>query len=163
MSKADLVRLLLWFLSAPANPSAGPICSVSKELATVAQPRADAPVDDTTPGCEDSPDPASMSSPAHQASTPPPPVLPMSDIPAAGTPIRFPFFNLTISPKHKKHDHSPNSTLNDQGGKRASTETMEADTSSECIFSSTQPEPDNRAQPGTSHSSDHPELIKLPL
>ena len=39
MNQADLVRLLPCFLSIAANPSAGPICSVSEALTTVVQPR----------------------------------------------------------------------------------------------------------------------------
>ena len=52
----------------------------------------------------------------------------------------------------------------DQGGNRAHAKTMEANASSEHISSSAQPEPNNRAQPGTSCSSDHPgtKLIDLP-
>ena len=55
----------------------------------------------------------------------------MLNILAASIPIRFPFFKINIGPKHKKLDHSPNSAPDDQGGKRAGTETMEADTSLE--------------------------------
>ena len=40
---------------------------------------------------------------------------------------------------------------------------MEVNASSEHIFSSTQPEPDNVAQAGTSQSSDHPETELLDL
>ena len=48
MSQANSVRLLHWFLSAAANPSAGPNHSVSEALATVIQPRVDAPADYNT-------------------------------------------------------------------------------------------------------------------
>ena len=136
---------------------------MSEALATVMQPRMDAPADSTTSGFEGSLAPLSMCSPVYQASTPPRPVLPVLDILAAGIPIGLPFFKLTIVPKHKKWDFSPNSALNDQNGKRALAETMKANTSSEHILSFAQPEPDNGAQPGTSCSSDHPgpKLINL--
>ena len=49
MSQVDLVRLLNWFLSITANPGTGPVCSVSKALIKVTQPRADASAGDTTP------------------------------------------------------------------------------------------------------------------
>ena len=163
MSQADLVRLLPWFLSATANPSAGPICSISEAFTTFMQSRADVPADNTTPGFEGSPAPASMNSPVCQASSLPPPVLLMSDIPAAGIPIGNTIFKLTISPKCKKWDCSPSSTLNDQGDKGACAETAEADASGEHMFSSTQPEPDNGAWSGTSCSSDHPETKIIDL
>ena len=54
-----------WVLSAAANSSGSPICSVSEALTTVVQPRADAPTDDTTPAFEGTTVPASMSSLAH--------------------------------------------------------------------------------------------------
>ena len=139
MSQANLVRLFPWFLSATANPSAGPICSVSEALATVMQPRMDAPADNTTSGFEGYLAPVSMCSPVYQASTPPPLVLPVLDILAAGIPIGLPFFKLAIGPKHKKWDFSPNRALSDQNGKRTLAETMEANTSSEHILSFAQP------------------------
>ena len=48
MSQADWVRLLPWFLCATAHPGTGPLHYVSEALTTVMQPKADAPVDDTT-------------------------------------------------------------------------------------------------------------------
>ena len=49
------------------------------------------------------------------------------------------------------------------GWQKGPPQTMEVDASNECIFSSSQPEPSNRAWPGTNHSSNHPEpkLINL--
>ena len=129
ISQAHLVRLLPWFLSATTSPGAGPVCSVIEALTTVMQPKADASVYNTTWEFKGSTAPASMSSPACQANTPPPPDLPMLDILVACTPIGSPLFKLAISPEHKKQNCSPDSTLDDQGGKRDHPETTEVDAS----------------------------------
>ena len=173
VSQANSVRLLPWFLSTATNPCAVLIHSVSETHTTVMQPGADAPADDTTPEFESSEALESTGSPVCQASTPPPPALPIPDIPATGTPVGFPFFMLTINPKHKKWDCSPDSTHDDQCAKRAHTGSEEANISSGCSTPPVQPEFGNRVQPkirntetvpAASHSFDLPEpgLIDVP-
>ena len=151
MSQADLVRLLPWFLSIVASSSAGPKCSVSEALAAIMQPRADAPMEDTTPEFEGTTALVSISSPTHWASTLSTLVLPMLDIP-----VRHLFFMLAIGPKHKKWDHSPRTTPEGQSRKRAYAGTEEASISSRHSTP--------LIQPGTSHSPDQPEpkLSDLP-
>ena len=108
MSQDNSARLLPWFLSTAANPSAGAIHSLSEAHAIVVQTRAGAPANDTTPKFKGSQAPIVMSSPTHPGSTPPPLVLSMSDIPAAITPVGQSFFMLPVSPKHKKWGHFAN-------------------------------------------------------
>ena len=155
MDQANSVRLLPWFLSTVANPEAGPVHSLREALTTVVHLRMDAPAGNTAPQFKSSQAPPSTSSPVHLVSTLPPLALPVLDIPAAGTLVGHPFFVLTIDPRHKKQDHSPDGTPNDWCGKRAHAETTGANASSKCIFSSTQPKTNNGAQAGTSSSSDH--------
>ena len=88
-SQADLVKLLPWFLSNADISSADPTCSVSEALTSI-----------TMWQFEGTASPASMSSPACRVSTPPP-VLFVSDIQAAGTPVWQPFFALAPGLKHK--------------------------------------------------------------
>ena len=109
------------------------------------QPRVDAPAGDTIPGFEGSPAPVPMSSPASQASTLPPPMLPMSDIPVVGTPARQQFFALTVSLEHKKQGHPTDDAADDHMGKRADSGTEEAN---EVRSSET--------APASRHSSDQP-------
>ena len=71
----------------------------------------------------------------------------MSDISTATTSVGIQFFMLTINPKHKKWDCSPNSAPNDQHGKRAHVRTKEANISSRCSTPPAQPEFSNRVQP----------------
>ena len=143
MNQAIWLWLLPRFISTTANPSTGPVWSVSEALTSVMQPRADAPADNTTPGFKGSLTPASMSIPVTWAS----PVLPMSDIPVVGTPVKQSFFMLTVSLKHKKWDHPTDNAPNDHGHKRAHSATKEANEvrSSETALAS-------------SHSSNQPAL-----
>ena len=133
MSQANLVGLLPWFLSTAAKSGVGPACSVSEALTAILHPRVDAPMDDTTLELEDTTVQASMSSPTHPVSTPPP-ALPTSDIPATGTPVGHLFFALTLSLKYKKWDCSSNNTPESQSSKRACTGTEEGSISSECCL-----------------------------
>ena len=70
-----------------------------------------------------------MSSPACQASTPPP-AVPVPDILAAGTPVGQLFFALTLCLKHKKWDCSPCSAPEGHSYQRACTGTEEGSISS---------------------------------
>ena len=75
-----------------------------------------------------------LTSPSHHEQpspgTQPLPVLPMLDIPLIGTPpiwcspVRF-----IINPHHRKQDHCPSGTPDNQPGKRAYAETSEANVS----------------------------------
>ena len=108
----------------------------------------------------------SMSSPAHQASTLPPTVLPMSDIQASTTPVMFPTFMFTVSPKLQKCAHSPNSAPNDQCGKRAQAGTKREPTSAvgtafhlsnpSLTMQSSLKTRNSKTTLAASHSSDHP-------
>ena len=118
MSQANLVKLLWWFLSATAKSGAGPTHSVNEALTAI-----------ITLGLEGTTAPASISSPAHHVSTRPP-FLPASDIPAVGTPIKHPFFALTLSLKHKQWECSPGSRPEGQSGKKAHAGTKEGSISS---------------------------------
>ena len=144
VSQANSVRLLPWFLSATAKSGADPACSVSEVLTAV-----------TTSELKGTTSLVSTSSPAHRVSTSPL-VLPALDILATGTPVGHSFFTPTLSLKHKKWDHSPGSTPEDQSGKRAHTGKEEGNVSSGC---STLPN-----QPVASHSpkKSEPELVNLP-
>ena len=130
MSQANSVRLLPWFLPTTAKSSAGPVHSVSEALTTIMQPRADTPMDDTTPELKGTTALACTSSPAYWVSTPPP-VLPVPDILATGTPVGLPFL-LALSLKHKTWDHFPGSTPEGQSSKRAHAGTEEGSISSGC-------------------------------
>ena len=131
-------------------------------MTTVMQPEADAPADNITTEFEGSLTPASISNPAHQASAQPPPILPISDMPTTGTPAGFPFSMLAFNPKHKKWDHSPDSTPNDQCGKRAHIETKEANISSGQSTSPIQPEFGNGVKPKTRSSETVPAASHSP-
>ena len=116
----DSVRLLTWFFFATANPGAAPTCSMGEVLVTAVQPRAEAFVDNTTPGLKSShaplsaASPVSTSNPAHQAYTLPSLALPMSKTEAPGSPAGFSCLRLIISSKPKKCDHSSDSISDDQ-------------------------------------------------
>ena len=97
----------------------------------------------------------------------------MSDIQASSTAVKIPTLMLTIGPKLPKHTHSPNTTPDDQHGKRAHAGTKRANISNKHGLPPIQPKSDNAAQPKTrssktapaaSYSSDYPEpeLINLP-
>ena len=98
---------------------------MGKLLTTAVQPRADVFANSTTPGLESShaslsvDSPVLTSSPVLWAYTPPPPALPMSDIKASDTQVRFSSLTLIISTKPKKCDHSSDSASDDQHDKRA--------------------------------------------
>ena len=98
---------------------------------------------------------ALTSIPACRASTLPPVPL-ASDILAAGTPVRQPFFTLTFALKCKEQDCSHGSTPGDQSGKRAHAGTEKGSISSGHSTLS--------IQLVTSHSPKQlePELINLP-
>ena len=90
----------------------------------------------------------------------------MSDILATSTPVRFPFFMLTINPKHKKWNHSSDSAPDDLHGKRAHAKIKESNVSSRCSTSTVQPEARSGETVLTaSHSFNLPEpkLIDLPF
>ena len=70
----------------------------------------DAPADDTTLEFEGSQAPGSISSPVHQASTPPPQVLPMSDISAASITISSHFQTYHWSQTQEVGPHSQQCT-----------------------------------------------------
>ena len=133
-----------WFLSATATSGTGPACSMSEALTAI-----------TSPELEGATAQVSISSPACRVSTPPP-VLPISDIPATSTPVGQPFFTLTLSLKHKKWDCSPSSTPEGQSGKRANTGTEEGCVSSGC---STLP---NQLVASHSPKQLEPEFVNLP-
>ena len=157
MSPANSVKLLTWLLSTAENPCAVPTCSVGEVLAATMQPLVKVPPNDSAPGSKNPPTfllvapSVQASSPVLQACILLPLALPMSDIKASGTPARLPSLTLAIGPKLKKHDHSPNSTFNDQHDKRAHARTGEAHEhiyiNSGCSLLPVQPESDNRVQP----------------
>ena len=140
MTQANLLRCLPWFLSVMSG--AGPTHSLSKALIVI-----------TILELKGTTAPASMSSSVHQVSTLPS-VLPISDIPAANTPVGHPFFTVALSLKHKKQDLSPGSTPEDLSDNRAHTGTEEGSISSGY---STPP-----IQPVASHNPEQlePELFK---
>ena len=121
---ADLVRLLTCFYSTADNPGTGPTHSLGEVLTAAMQLEAEAFADDTTPVFERSHAPLPVASginkqPTCQAHTPPPPTLPMSDIKASGTLVRFSSLTLIMSTKPMKCDCSSYSVSNSQHDKRA--------------------------------------------
>ena len=119
------MRLFTSFFSTANSPGVVVTSSVDDALTAAVQPRMEGFTDDTTPGYESShaplstASPASPSSPVPQAYTPPPLALPMSDIHASGTPVRFSSLMLIVSTQSRKCDHSPDSVSDDQCDKRA--------------------------------------------
>ena len=91
MGQVNLVRVPPWFLSIATKPRVDLICPVMQQ-------RVDASVADTTPEIKGSQAPTSTSSPDYWANTLPPPVLPMSGIPTASTPVGQPFLALKLLP-----------------------------------------------------------------
>ena len=91
---------------------------MSETLATAMQLRVEA-FADITLGLESSHPPQSAASPvptstpAPQAHTPPPLVLPMANVEASGTPVRFCSLTLIIGTTPNKHDCSSNSVSDD--------------------------------------------------
>ena len=125
VAPVDLVRLLTWFFSTTDNPGAAPTHSKGGVLATAIQPRAEAFVDNTTPGLESfhAPlfvaSPVSTSNPVLWTLTLPPLALSMSTIEASSTPGWFSSLMLIVGSKPKKHDYFSNSVSDDQCDKRA--------------------------------------------
>ena len=124
MEAADSMKLLSWFFSTSDNPGAAPTCPMGEVLAAAMQPRVEA-FADITPWLKSSHSPHSVaspvptSSPAPQAHTPPPLALPISDIEASSTPVRFSPLTLIVGTKPKKQDWAFNSVFDDQCDKRA--------------------------------------------
>ena len=93
-------------------------------LTTAVQQRVEAFADDTTARFEGSHAPlstallTSTSSPTHQAHTPPPLALSLSNIKASGTPVRFSSLMLIVNTNSKNHDHSSDNVSDDQHDKR---------------------------------------------
>ena len=110
ISSADSVRLIPWCISTTAIPDVIPIHHLSEALATTMQPEemAVAPA----PGSEGSLGPTS--SPAHHSETPPPPILPLSDVAYISTPpVGCSLVGFLINPQHPKQDCSPSGALSD--------------------------------------------------
>ena len=125
MEPVDSVQLFTWFFSTTDNPGAAPAHSMDEVLATALQLRVQASTDNTTSGLKNSHAPLSMasavstSSPALWAGILPPPALPMSNIKASSTPVRFSLLMLITGTKTKKYRHSSDSVSGDQHNKRA--------------------------------------------
>ena len=113
------MRLLLWFLSTAIKSGSGPACSVSEAFTAF-----------TTSELKGTTAQASMSSTTCQVSAPPP-VLPVLDILAVGTPVGH-LFSLALSLKHRNQDCCPNSTPEGQSSKRAHAVTEGGSLSSGC-------------------------------
>ena len=86
MSQTNTVRILPWCISTATNTGAVPLHYMKEALANDMQQKTDVPVTATTPESMDSQASASISSPVHQARTPPLLFLPIPDIPTASTP-----------------------------------------------------------------------------
>ena len=133
ISSANLVRLIPWCISTTTNHDVIPIHHLSEALTTTRQPGVDASVVTPVPGSEGSQALAPTRSPVHHSETPPPPILPLLDVPYISIlPVGHSLVRFLINPQHEKLDHSPKGAPDDQPGKRAHAETTEAKASSGC-------------------------------